>query len=199
MTSSAIADARDKLIEEALANVAAAGLRGAWRCQGALQARCRTEAIGRRSGTAATCRSGFATAGGRAQRRRARPRARLGSADGDRSPVHSTSRPTTTCKDAIADLLAAKATLDKRGVGHGASGEEARRGMETRARVAGERANEIAEKLVDEPQVLLGGGTARDAEPRLVARLEAASETARKRLFPQFKDADRPRPNGKRR
>ena len=31
-------------------------------------------------------------------------------------------------KDAIADLLAAKATLDKRGLGHGSSGEEARRG-----------------------------------------------------------------------
>jgi hypothetical protein len=94
-------------------------------------------------------------------------------------------------RDAIVDRLAAEATLNKRGLGHGASGEEAQRGMETRVRNAGDLANELAEKLVAEAQVYLCGGTAQN-ESTLVARLEAASDTARKRLFPQFKEADRP-------
>ena len=78
-------------------------------------------------------------------------------------------------RDAIVDRLAAEATLNKRGVGHGASGEEAQRGMETRVRNAGELANELAEKLVAEAQVYLGGGTAQN-ESTLVAKLDAAME-----------------------
>jgi hypothetical protein len=114
----------------------------------------------------------------------------LGSADGT---VHLfIDKPSNNdLKDAIADMLAAKATLDKRGLGHGASGEEARRSMETRQARAEERAQEIAAKLVEDAEVMLGGGTA-EKQATLVARLEAAVETARKRLFPQFKDADRP-------
>ena len=94
-------------------------------------------------------------------------------------------------RDAIADQLAAKTTIDRRGVGHGAWGDEARRGMETRERVAAERATELAEKLVADAQVFLGGGATQN-EATLRDRLEAASDTARKRLFPQFKEADRP-------
>jgi hypothetical protein len=88
-------------------------------------------------------------------------------------------------------MLAAKATLDKRGLGHGDSGADARRGMETRQTRAEERARELAGKLVEDAEVLLGGGTA-EKQATLVTRLEGAVETARKRLFPQFKDADRP-------
>jgi hypothetical protein len=114
----------------------------------------------------------------------------MGSADG---AVHVfIDKPSNNeLRDAIADLLAAKATLDKRGLGHGASGEEARRGMETRHRVAQEHAVEIAGELIDDATVLIGGGTS-ETQATLAARLESAVETARKRLFPQFKDADRP-------
>jgi hypothetical protein len=63
--------------------------------------------------------------------------------------------------------------------------------METRRDRAEERAIEIAGKLVEDAEVLLGGG-ASEKQATLVARLESATDTARKRLFPQFKDADRP-------
>lgn len=49
---------------------------------------------------------------------------------------------------AIADVLAARATLDHRGVSHGAAGEEAQRGMETRERIGGERAVDLIAGLV---------------------------------------------------
>ena len=129
--------------------------------------------------------------GWRTTQKEARDAARaLGSADG---VVHLfIDKPSDNdLKDAIADSLAAKATLDKRGLGHGPSGEEAHRGMETRQRVGEERAKETAARLVDDGVVMLGGGTS-ETQATLVARLEAANETARKRLFPQFKDADRP-------
>ena len=72
------------------------------------------------------------------------------------APIHRQAVQQRPEEHAIAELLAAQATLDKRGMGHGQSGDEARRGMETRKRVGEERAKEIAAKLVDEALVLLG-------------------------------------------
>jgi hypothetical protein len=78
------------------------------------------------------------------------------SASADRAGQHRLSvletRPqtSTTSQNLRLASFCAKATLEKRGLGHGASGEEARRGMETRQRVAQERAVEIAQKLVDD-------------------------------------------------
>ena len=186
---SAIAETRDKLLEDALA----AAVRQVSAVHG--DAKVPRKLVVHR-GDKAPDRDGrnvplWVRDGWRTTRKEARDAARaLGSND---SVVHLfVDKPSSNdLKDAIADLLAAKATLDKRGLGHGASGEEARRGMETRERVAQERAVEIAEKLVDDGVVLLGGGTT-ETQATLVARLEAAVETARKRLFPQFKDADRP-------
>lgn len=94
-------------------------------------------------------------------------------------------------RDAIIDMLTARAVLDQRGGGHGASGEEAARGMETRERNALERANDLVRTLIDEALVLVGGG-AEMKEATLAARLEAANEIARKRIFQRFKDADFP-------
>jgi hypothetical protein len=93
--------------------------------------------------------------------------------------------------NAISEMLAAEATLNRRGVGHGSAGEEARRGMETRQRITGEKATELAASLVADALVLLGGGNAQ-SETTLGARIDAAADTARKRLFPLFKDGDRP-------
>ena len=186
---SAIADARDKLIEDALTAV----VRQVSAVHGDAKVPCK---LVMHRGDRAPERDGrnvplWVRDGWRATTKEARDAARaLGSADGI---VHLfIDKPSNNdLKDAIADLLAAKATLDKRGLGHGSSGEEARRGMETRQRVGEERAKDIATKLVDDALVLLGGGTS-ETQSTLVARLEAAVDTARKRLFPQFKDADRP-------
>ncbi len=186
---SAIADARDKLIEEALA----VSVRQVSAVHG--DAKVPRKLVPHR-GDRAPERDGrnvplWVRDGWRTTAKEAREAARtLGSADGT---VHLfIDKPSNNdLRDAIADLLAAKATLDKRGLGHGDSGADARRGMETRQARAEERAREIAAKLVEEAEVLLGGGTA-EKQAALVARLEAAVETARKRLFPQFKDADRP-------
>ena len=186
---SAVADARDKLIEEALST----SVRQVSAVHGDAKVPCKL--IPHR-GDRAPERDGrnvplWIRDGWRTTAKEAREAARtLGSADGT---VHVfIDKPSNNeLRDAIADLLAAKATLDKRGLGHGASGEEARRGMETRQRVAEDRAKELAGKLVEDAEVLLGGGTA-EKQATLVTRLEAGVETARKRLFPQFKDADRP-------
>lgn len=94
-------------------------------------------------------------------------------------------------RDAIVDMLAARAVLNQRGGGHGASGEEAARGMETRERTATDRAKDLVGAIVDEAPVFVGGG-AEMKEATLAARLEAANETARKRIFQRFKDADFP-------
>ncbi|WP_024514760.1 BREX system P-loop protein BrxC [Bradyrhizobium sp. Tv2a-2] len=186
---SAIADSRDKLIEEGLASA----VRQVSAVHGDAKVPCKVVA---HRGDRAPEKDGrnvplWVRDGWRTPAKEAREAARtLGSADGI---VHLyIDKPANNdLRDAIADLLAAKATLDRRGLGHGASGEEARRGMETRERIAEERAKDLAGKLVDDAEVLLGGGTA-EKQATLVARLEAAVETARKRLFPQFKDADRP-------
>ena len=186
---SAIADERDKLIEETLA----ASVRQVSAVHGDAKVPCK---LVPHRGDRAPERDGrnvplWIRDGWRTTATRAREEARtLGSADGT---VHLfIDKPSNNdLRDAIADLLAAKATLDKRGLGHGSSGEEARRGMETRQRVAEECAKELAGKLVENAEVLLGGGTA-EKQATLVARLEGAVDTARKRLFPQFKDADRP-------
>src|SRR5262249_34539190 len=154
---SAIADARDKLIEEALALV----LRQVPVVHG--DAKVPRRLISHR-GDRAPERDNrnvplWVRDGWRATAKEARDAARaLGSADGI---VHLfIEKPSSNeLRDAIADLLAAKATLDKRGLGHGSSGEEARRGMETRQRLAEERAQGLAESLVEEGDVLLGGGT----------------------------------------
>jgi hypothetical protein len=186
---SAIADTRDKLIEEALATA----MRQVSAVHGDAKVPCKL--IAHRSDRAPE-KDGrnvplWVRDGWRTPAKEVREAARaLGSTDGI---VHLfIEKPSNNdLRDAIADLLAAKATLDKRGLGHGASGEEARRGMETRERVVEERAKELVGKFVDDAEVLLGGGTT-EKQATLVARLEAAVDTARKRLFPQFKDADRP-------
>lgn len=186
---SAIADARDKLIEEALT----ASVRQVSAVHGDAKVPCklvphRGERSPERDGRNVPL---WVRDGWRTTTKEVREAARtLGSADGT---VHLfIDKPSNNdLRDAIADLLSAKATLDRRGLGHGASGEDARRSMETRRDRAQERAVEIVEKVVEDAEVLLGGGTA-EKQATLVARLEAAVETARKRLFPHFKDADRP-------
>ncbi len=184
----AIADARDKLIEDALAVV----LRQVPSTHGEAKVRC--ELVPHRGDRAPEkdgrniplwVRTGWQSSG-RDVREAARA---LGSADGTVNLFIE--KPSgSELKDAIAELLAAKTTLEKRGLGHSSSGEEARRGMETRQRIAQERAVALAEKLVDDAAVLLGGGTS-ESQATLTLRLQAAAETAHKRMFPQFKDADR--------
>ena len=187
--AAAIADARDKLIEDALATVV--------RQVSAVHGKSKVpRKLVLHRGDRAPERDGrnvplWVRDGWRATAKEVRDAARaLGSADGI---IHLfVDKPANyELRHALADLLAAKATLDRRGVGHGSSGEEARRGMETRRRVAAERTSAIAEKLVQDAIVLLGGGSM-ETQSSLTARLEAAAETARQRLFPQFKDADRP-------
>ena len=97
--------------------------------------------------------------------------------------------PGTELRDALAEMLAAQATLQQRGSGHGSSGEEARRGMLTREANAAQRARDRINALVSEAIVYVGGG-AEMKEASLGARLEAANEIARKRFFPRFKEAD---------
>lgn len=92
-------------------------------------------------------------------------------------------------RDAIADMLAARATVHQHGSGHGPSGEEARRGMETREANAAQRAKDLITQIVGEASVLVGGG-AEMKEATLVDRVGAANDIARKRLFPRFKEAD---------
>jgi hypothetical protein len=186
---SAIADARDKLIEDALNSV----VRQVSAVHGDAKVPCKLVV---HRGDGAPERDGrnvplWVRDGWRASAKEAREAARtLGSTDGI---VHVfIDKPSNNdLRDAIADLLAAKATLDKRGLGHGSSGEDARRSMETRRDRSQERAVGIAANLVEDAEVLLGGGTS-EKQATLIARLEAGVETARKRLFPQFKDADRP-------
>ena len=92
-------------------------------------------------------------------------------------------------RDALAEMLAAQATLQQRGAGNGPSGEEARRGMSTREENALHRARAHVDQIVNEAIVYVGGG-AEMKEASLGARLEAANEIARKRFFPRFKEAD---------
>ncbi len=92
-------------------------------------------------------------------------------------------------RDAIVDMLAARAVIAQRGGGHGASGEEARRGMETRENFGG-RAGERAGSADRGRCPGLRGGGAEMKEATLAARLEAANDIARKRLFPRFGEAD---------
>lgn len=185
----AIADERDKLIEGALSSV----LRQVPAVYGEAKVRCELQT---HRGDRAPEKDGrniplWVRSGWQTKEKEVRDAARaLGSSDGI---VHLfIDRPgSNDLRDALAELLASKATLDKRGLGHGSSGEEARRGMETRQRLADERAVGLAEAIVGDAIVLLGGGTA-ETQATLAQRLQAAAETARKRMFPQFKDADRP-------
>lgn len=186
---SAIAEARDKLIEEVLGAV----LRQALAVHGDAKVPCK---IIPHRGDRAPERDGrnvplWVRDEWRVTSKEARDTARtMGSSDG---VIHLlVPKPAgNDLRDAIAERLAAEATLSKRGLGHGSSGEEARRGMESRERVARERSIELAEKLVADSVVLLGGGAAQ-GEATLLARLDAGADTARVRLFPHFKDADRP-------
>lgn len=114
----------------------------------------------------------------------------LGSEDGI-VHLHIDKPPTNDLRDAIVDMLAARATINHRGGGTGSSGAEAHRGMETREAAAIERAREIVQQLVDGAAVYVGGG-AEMKEATLLARLEAGNEIARKRLFRRFKEADGP-------
>jgi hypothetical protein len=82
----------------------------------------------------------------------------------------------------IADMLAARATLDHRGVAHGGAGKEAERGMETRERIAAGSAGDLIAALVQDSAVLVGGGSSMQ-EASLAQRLDAAAATARARLF----------------
>jgi hypothetical protein len=186
---SAIAETRDRLIDDALATA----LRQVSAVHGDAKVPCK---LVPHRGDNAPEKDGrniplWVRDGWRASANEARETARmLGSSDGI---VHVfIGKPSNNdLRDAIADALAAKATLDKKGLGHGSSGQEARRGMETREARANERAAEIVQTLVVDATVLLGGGAA-EAQDTLVARLEAAADTARKRLFRYFNDADRP-------
>ncbi|MGA9796697.1 MAG: BREX system P-loop protein BrxC [Rhizomicrobium sp.] len=185
----AIADERERLIESALSTV----LRQVPTVYGEAKVRC--ELVIHR-GDRAPEKDGrniplWVRSGWQVKEKEVRDAARaLGSSDGI---VHLfIDKPASNdLRDAIAELLAAKATLGKRGLGHGSSGEEARRGMETRQRLAEDRAVGLSEGIVGDAIVLLGGGTA-ESQAILAQRLQAAAETARKRMFPQFKDADRP-------
>lgn len=112
----------------------------------------------------------------------------LGSEDGI-VHLYVAKPPGNELRDALADMLAARATLQQHGSGHGPSGEEARRGMQTREANATQRARELVDTLVSEAAVFVGGG-AEMKEATLVARLEAANEIGRKRFFSHFKEAD---------
>jgi hypothetical protein len=186
---SAIAETRDRLIDDALA----AAVRQVSAVHGEAKVPCKL--VPHRGENAPEKDSRniplWVRDGWRSSAKQAQDAARiLGSSDGI---VHVfIDKPSNDeLRDSIADALAAKATLDKKGLGHGSSGQEARGGMETREGRAKERAVEIAEKLVEEATVLLGGGAA-EIQDTLAARLEAAADTARKRLFRYFNDADRP-------
>jgi hypothetical protein len=92
-------------------------------------------------------------------------------------------------QNAIVEYEAAKSTLDFKGIPSGDSGEEARKGMETRLAVAEATRNQIVNDVIDRAKVFQGGGGER-YELNLVAKVEAATQASLDRLFPSFKDTD---------
>lgn len=89
----------------------------------------------------------------------------------------------------IVEYEAAKATIDFKGVPTTDEGREARSAMATRMAAAETTRNQIIQELIDRAKVLQGGGAER-YELSLMAKIEAASQAALDRLFPNFNDAD---------
>lgn len=111
---------------------------------------------------------------------------------GNKSPmifVYVPKRHADDLRQAITQLRAAKATLERRGVPNTAEGEEARRSVQTRESEAARRQENLLDEIFGGARVFLAGGqeiTVND----LGEAVRLAAEAALVRLYPQFDVAD---------
>jgi hypothetical protein len=92
-------------------------------------------------------------------------------------------------RQALASRLAAKETLDARGMPTTKEGTEARHAIETQLQAADAKVKECLGQVLSEAKVLLGGGSEANGLD-LRSRVEDAAAAALQRLFPQFDRAD---------
>lgn len=90
---------------------------------------------------------------------------------------------------ALADRLAARATLEKRGAPNTEAGHEARRAMETTALNAEKRLNALVDDAFAFARIFQAGGQELGGAT-LIESLQAAAENALVRVFPRFDEAD---------
>ncbi|HYH17974.1 MAG TPA: BREX system P-loop protein BrxC [Azospirillum sp.] len=92
-------------------------------------------------------------------------------------------------RDNIRDMIAAKATLDTKGIPSTKEGEEAKLSMDSRLSIATKAVQSLVKEIVGQTKVYQGGGN--DVMRLTVAdQIEAAAEDSLVRLFPRFKEAD---------
>ena len=89
----------------------------------------------------------------------------------------------------LIDYLAARATLEKRGVPNTPEGDEARAAMETKKQTAEARIRELLQDAFSGARVFQGGGN-EILSIDLQAMVLEASHNALQRLYPQFHTAD---------
>lgn len=92
-------------------------------------------------------------------------------------------------RQAIAEVEAAKSTLDARGHPTSAEGIEAKKSMDSRLEKATLDRDEIIRTLVDGAKAFIGGGS-EVMKSTLKEKLASACDTSLKRLYPRFSDAD---------
>lgn len=92
-------------------------------------------------------------------------------------------------KREIIKYLAAEDTLNEKGLPSTPEGEQARRSMDTRKKMAGNQVNEIIESICSDAKVYLAGGSMMDSGD-LAANVKTALDAITARQFPEFGKAD---------
>lgn len=92
-------------------------------------------------------------------------------------------------KREIIKYLAAEDTLNEKGLPSTPEGEQARRSMDTRKKMAGNQVNEIIESICSDAKIYLAGGSMMDSGD-LAANVKTALDAIAARQFPEFGKAD---------
>ncbi len=92
-------------------------------------------------------------------------------------------------RQAIIDMIAAKATIDAKGTPSTKEGEEAKLSMESRLGIATRSVHGYVKEIVGQARVFQGGGN-EITRLSVADQVQAAAEDSLIRLFPRFKEAD---------
>jgi hypothetical protein len=92
-------------------------------------------------------------------------------------------------RDNIRDMIAARATLDAKGVPSTKEGEEAKLSMDSRLNIATKAVQALVKEIVGQAKLYQGGGN-EVVHLTVADQIEAAAEDSLVRLFPRFKEAD---------
>jgi hypothetical protein len=92
-------------------------------------------------------------------------------------------------RDNIRDMIAARATLDAKGIPSTKEGEEAKLSMDSRLSIATKTVQSLVKEIVGQAKLYQGGGN-EVIRLTIADQVEAAAGDSLVRLFPRFKEAD---------